>query len=204
MKKLKIGLIDYNNGNLGTLKTNLSVLGFRCLISDSKEILDGCDVLLLPGVGAFAPAVLELQKKKLDKYLIDKADHNKPIVGICLGMQLLAKASMENGYQLGLGIIPYIVEALPTVSSHIGWNSISLSAPDQSFLETKNSDFFFNHSYAYLNAENFEICRANIAGSSFVAALRYKNVIGLQFHPEKSQKAGMILLKRIIQDLSFV
>ena len=204
MKRLIVGRIDYNNGNLGTLKTNLSALGIRCLISDAKEILNGCDVLLLPGVGAFAPSILELQKKKLDQYLIEEAEHNRPIIGICLGMQLLAQASMENGHHLGLGIIPYMVEALPTGSSHIGWNSISLSAPDQSFLETEKSDFFFNHSYAYLNAGRFEICRSNVDGNSFVAALRYRNVIGLQFHPEKSQKAGMTLLKQIIEDLVLV
>lgn len=204
MKKHKIGLVDYNSGNLGTLKIALSGMGYRCVISDSRETLSDCDVLLLPGVGAFAPAMLELRKKKLDQYLIDEVDNNKPIIGICLGMQLFGKASMENGHHFGLGIIPFTVEALPEGNSHIGWNSISMEVADRCFLEAADSDFYFNHRYAYLNAGIFTICSANQNGVNFVAALRYKNLIGLQFHPEKSQHSGITLLKQIIEDLLIV
>lgn len=204
MTKCRIGLIDYNNGNLGTLKINLNALGFRCVVSNTKDSLQQCDVLILPGVGAFGPAMLELQKRDLDYFLIEEAARNKPIIGICLGMQLLAKSSTEKGYNLGLGIIPHVIEAFPSGVSHIGWNSISLSICEQSFMEAANEEFFFNHSYAYMNAGEFEVCKANIKGHNFVAALRYKNVVGLQFHPEKSQKSGLALIKRIIQDLANV
>lgn len=199
--KIKIGLVDYNIGNLGTLKANLSKLGFRCVISNDKTVLQECDVLLLPGVGAFADAMKNLQEMKLDQFLIEEAHNGKPIVGICLGMQLLAKLSAENGNHAGLGIIPYSVEALPSNIFHIGWNSISLSVEDPIFSETTCDEFFFNHKYAFTAAGKYQICTTQINDHTFVAALRYKNVIGLQFHPEKSQKAGLVLIKKIIRDL---
>ncbi len=199
--RIKIGLVDYNTGNLGTLKTNLNKLGFRCVISNDRTTLHGCDVLLLPGVGAFPDAMIQLQETKLDQFLIEEAHNNKPIVGICLGMQILAQSSVENGYHAGLGIFPYDVEALPSNIFHIGWNSISLSVKGPSFFETKCEEFFFNHKYAVMNAEKYQICTSEIHGHTFVAALRYKNVVGLQFHPEKSQQAGRLLIKKVIRDL---
>jgi glutamine amidotransferase len=126
MKKPTIGVVDYGLGNHNSVLQTLSYLNLRCRISDDYRLLEACDLLLLPGVGAFRPAMQALQRTGLDRFLLDQVECHKPILGICLGMQLLGNSSLENGWTAGLGFIPSDVVPLETGSWHIGWNKCAL------------------------------------------------------------------------------
>ena len=106
MTKRMVGIVDYGVGNHASLINNISRIGHRCRLSDDESVLNNCDLLLLPGVGAFCPAIEALKRKKLDTFIVDYAQKSRPILGICLGMQLLTNASYEGGYNQGLGLIP--------------------------------------------------------------------------------------------------
>jgi glutamine amidotransferase len=195
-----VGVIDYGIGNHASLHQTLYDVGHRCRISDDAGVLGQCDMLLLPGVGAFRPAMQALKAKALDALVAEQAHRGKPILGICLGMQMLAEASQEGGDTKGLGLIPGEVVSLGEPRWHIGWNAIETTQDDPIFRPSEGDSFFFNHSYAYKGPEKFQVCRAT-SGAVIAAGVRRDNVIGVQFHPEKSQSAGHALLKRIIEGL---
>ena len=201
MSKLKVGIVDYGIGNQTSVLNCIKSIGFKGFITDEIEILNNTDVLILPGVGAFEPTMRILKKKNLDKYIIDEGNKNKPIIGICLGMQLLAKTSSEKGINNGLDLIPGRVETLSEEESyHIGWNSLKILKNSNLILEEKNY-FYFNHSYAFKEIKDYSICSSNYDGIEFNSIIRKNNIVGIQFHPEKSQKTGRTFLKNLIKGL---
>jgi glutamine amidotransferase len=142
-----------------------------------------------------------LERKGLDRFLVDQVARQKPIIGICLGMQLLGKSSSENGRTAGLGLIPGDVVPLGIGSWHIGWNTASLQKPDPLFEVANNQDFYFNHSYAYQALDEFSVCSTTYGSTRFASVVRSGKVAGIQFHPEKSQQAGHNLLRSLIEGL---
>jgi glutamine amidotransferase len=199
--KLTVGIIDYGVGNHNSVRNTLTYLGMRCRVSDDRTLLSACDLLLLPGVGAFRPAMQALESKGLNRFLADQAVHQKPILGICLGMQLLGKSSSEHGRNAGLGLIPADVVALGIGCWHIGWNTVTLQKPDPLFEVAQNQDFYFNHSHAYQALDEFSVCTTSFGDTRFASVVRAGKVAGLQFHPEKSQRAGHALLRSVIEGL---
>jgi len=200
VSKLTIGIVDYNIGNHASVRHALLRLGFRCRTSDNPLALAACDLLVLPGVGAFRLAMNALTEKGLDRFLRDWAGQQKPLLGICLGMQLLTEASQENGYTKGLGLIPGETAPLGMSCWHIGWNTIHAQNSDPIFRPSDNKSFYFNHAYAYRGPEKFQACHA-VHGETVTAAIRRDKLVGVQFHPEKSQSDGLVLLKNIVEVL---
>jgi glutamine amidotransferase len=200
MTKVTVGIVDYGIGNHASVRHALNELGWRCRISDEAAVLESCDLLVLPGVGAFRPAIDAIRARGLDAYLIEYAGRKRPLLGICLGMQLLAQASHEDGFTHGLGLVPGEVTALPAPRWHIGWNTIDQVQTDALFSGSNGEAFYFNHSYAYRGPIEFQVCRS-VAAEEFASAIRRDNIVGVQFHPEKSQAAGRALLRRLIGGL---
>ncbi|MCX6938749.1 MAG: imidazole glycerol phosphate synthase subunit HisH [Verrucomicrobia bacterium] len=200
MSRLGIGIVDYGVGNLTSVGRTLYALGYRCKISSRPEDLDAQDLLVLPGVGAFPPAMAALEARGLTGYLRDRAAAGRPLLGICLGMQLLAESSTEYGLTAGLGLIRGRVCALPSLRSHIGWNQIALAGDDPLFSAVGDETFYFNHSFALECAPGLVRATATLR-TTFPVIVRQGAVIGIQFHPEKSQLAGRNLLRNVIHGL---
>lgn len=201
MSKLTVGIVDYGVGNHNSVRHTLHFLGFRCRVSDDHGVLKACDLLLLPGVGAFRPAMQALEAKGLDRFLLDQAARQRPLLGICLGMQLLARASYENGRTAGLGLIPGEVVPLGIRRWHIGWNSVEMHRPDPLFTVADGRDFYFNHSFCYQALDEAAVCATTVGDSVFASAVRKGATAGIQFHPEKSQDAGHLLLRSLVEGL---
>ena len=199
--RLTVGIVDYGVGNHTSVLRCVRELGFRVRISSQQDQLDQSDVLLLPGVGAFPTAMERLHAIGLVGYLQQAAKLGRPLIGICLGMQLLTESSSELGYTPGLGLIPGAVEAIGDPRWHIGWNSLEVS-DSQPLLHVSDGDvMYFNHSYAFQGPEAFVAARSRVyeGGEPLVAAIQRGSVWGLQFHPEKSQAPGLELLERLIR-----
>ncbi len=201
MKRKTIAVVDYGLGNHTSVLRTFQVLGHSCRITRDKEILTAADVLVLPGVGAFPAAMSALHQDGLADFLRELARQDKPFIGLCLGMQLLADESHEQGRTIGLGLIPGTVRPLLGMNWHIGWNSIEAVREDQLMAPSDGESFYFNHSFIFDVSADYQtaICRAG--ESSFTAAVRCGKVVGLQFHPEKSQHAGKQLLSRLLVGL---
>jgi glutamine amidotransferase len=200
MKKLSVGLIDYGMGNHASVTHKLRQLGMRVRISETPELLDQVDVLLLPGVGAFPAAMYELHRRGLIDYISDAVRAQRPLVGICLGMQLLTSASCEYGYTAGLDLIPGEIVPFKGGGWHIGWNALELVRFDRLLQASDGHIFYFNHSFHYQGPEEYQLAITRHR-SPFVSVIRRGKVIGLQFHPEKSQIVGSQLLFNIINGL---
>lgn len=201
MSRLTVGLVDYGVGNLTSVTHALHDAGFRVRLASDSTVLDACDVLLLPGVGAFPSAMRKLRETGLDVYLRDAAKTNRPLLGICLGMQLLAEESFEMGHSQGLGILPGKVIPLRDTPWHIGWNSLKCTVPDSAFQSSHGEFFYFNHSFALDGASEHVAAVAHVPGT-VTAAVRHGRIAGLQFHPEKSQHAGTSLLRALILEIA--
>lgn len=201
MSRIRVGVIDYGAGNLASIGNVLQDAGFRVRISSDYQRLDECEVLMLPGVGAFPPAMLKLRSTGLDSYLRDAAQSGKAIIGICLGMQLLVQESLEQGHTLGLGILPGRVVPLGEKQWHIGWNTVECIGDDTALRSTEGECFYFNHSFHVVDAGGCVTAQARLS-QPVTAAIRSKRVAGLQFHPEKSQRVGIQLLQILIRDIA--
>ena len=193
-----IGIIDYGTGNWQSIRNSFKKLGSICKVSDDPELLKKSDFLILPGVGAFKPAINTIFQKGLNQVITDHAKKGKPIIGICLGMQLLGISSCENGINKGLGLIKSKVVALGENKFHIGWNSIQICKEDNFINKAFEKDYFFNHSYAYKDEGDHVIATSVFKNIKFASIIRFNNIIGMQFHPEKSQDSGNDLLSSII------
>lgn len=195
-----VGIVDYGVGNHASVLRSVRQLGFRARVSHSIDQLDQVDVMLLPGVGAFPMAMERLHSLDLVRYLHRASQLGRPIIGICLGMQLLAESSTEMGLTAGLGLIPGVVEAIGQPRWHIGWNGLEILPGHPLFQESDREVMYFNHSYAYQGPKDFVVasCRVSEGSSAIVAAIARGSVMGLQFHPEKSQAPGLDLLARLI------
>lgn len=196
-----IAVIDYGVGNLFSLCSSLKKIGADTVITSDAEIIKKADKLILPGVGAFEDAAKKLAALGLDDIIIEEANSGKPLLGICLGMQLLFDKSYEFGEHKGLGLIKgeivpmqgRIPEGLKI--PHIGWNSLSIKKETPLFKYTKNNDYvYFVHSFYAANCEENIIADTQY-GIPITAAVSKGNVYGCQFHPEKSGDTGMKILK---------
>ncbi|MCA6574343.1 MAG: imidazole glycerol phosphate synthase subunit HisH [Pseudanabaena sp. M57BS1SP1A06MG] len=201
MSNLSIGIVDYGMGNHASVMHSLKSMGFKVRISDDLEILDRTDILILPGVGAFPSAMQALHDRGLVNYLQKQAEIQRPIIGICLGMQLLTTASYEFDYTLGLNLIEGEIVPLTASKWHIGWNTIKCIQQDSLITSSDAQAFYFNHSFTYQGADKYQIAISQYS-QEITAAICNGNIVGLQFHPEKSQYAGRELLKNLILGLT--
>lgn len=200
-----VAIIDYGVGNLFSLKSSLSSLGAEVIVTADENELKKADQIILPGVGAFEDAIKKLRETSLDKVVIELAKSGKPLMGICLGMQLLFDKSFEYGEHDGLGLMKgEIVPIKNDVSSdlkipHIGWNALKFTnSPSPIFSDISDGDcVYFVHSFYAKNCEKNVIATTEY-GATLTAAVADKNVFGCQFHPEKSGKIGLAILNSFI------
>jgi len=198
---LKIAIINYGMGNLQSVFNALIYIG-DCtpVITDNPDIIKNSDGLILPGVGAFEDAMKQLEIRNLNNILNEEVIINKkPILGICLGMQLLFQGSEENGHHKGLGWLEGYVKKFKISPKlripHIGWNDLSYTKEDTLFNNINNDkNFYFVHSY-YVETDEKNVIALSNYGIDFVAAVKKRNIFGTQFHPEKSHINGLTFLK---------
>ena len=201
MSYITVGIVDYGMGNHASVIHSLRNLGFRVRVSSDQAVLHNTDILVIPGVGAFPAAMQALQQRGLVNYLQQEAREQRPIIGICLGMQLLASASYEFEYTKGLDIIPGEVVAMGSAKWHIGWNTLECVGPESSIRASDGEAFYFNHSFCYQGPSKYWIGLSRHP-DPFASVIRRGKVVGIQFHPEKSQETGKVLLKNLILELT--
>ena len=196
-----ISIIDYGVGNLFSLRSSLRAIGIDADYTGNPAEIRKADKLILPGVGAFRDAREALRSTGLDRVVQEEAGKGKPLMGICLGMQMLFDRSYEYGEYEGLGLIPgeivpmegRIPKVLPI--PHIGWNELMLKQPSPLMKNTANGDYvYFVHSYYAETPAEYVIATTDY-GVEMTAAVQKDNVYGCQFHPEKSSEVGLSILK---------
>lgn len=196
-----IAVIDYGVGNLFSLTSSLNMIGAKCIVTADPDEIKKADKLLLPGVGAFADAINKLTALGLDKVIIEEAKNGKPILGICLGMQLLFEKSYEYGEHKGLGLLAGSVVPMQGVIPselkipHIGWNGLHVKKEHPIFKYIKEGDHvYFVHSYYATDCEASLLATTEY-GEELTAAVAQENITGCQFHPEKSGDIGLSILR---------
>ena len=197
-----IAIIDYGAGNLFSLASSLKHIGEEAIVTGDPDEIRRADRMILPGVGAFGDAAYELSKRGLDKVIKEEALSGKPLMGICLGMQLLFEKSLEYGEHEGLGLIKGTVRPLEGYLPEgykipqIGWNSLTFCGEKHSvFRDIEEGAFvYFVHSY-YGDADPDQLAATCEYGKTVTAAVAEGSVIGCQFHPEKSGETGLSILK---------
>ncbi|MEA4869551.1 MAG: imidazole glycerol phosphate synthase subunit HisH [Christensenella sp.] len=196
-----IAIVDYGVGNLFSLKSSLSMIGAESVVTRSADDLRAAGKIILPGVGAFEDAAKKLSATGLDAVVTEQARAGKPLLGICLGMQMLFERSFEYGEHKGLGLIPgAVVDMRPKIPPerkvpHIGWNALILKQPAHPlFRYIKEGDcVYFVHRFYGVDCEQDTLATAEY-GVELTAAVGRKNVLGCQFHPEKSGRVGLNIL----------
>ncbi len=203
--KNKVVIIDYNMGNLTSVVNAIKYVGGEVMISNKIEDIKEATHLILPGVGAFGDGMKNLKDLGLIELLREQVmKKEKPFLGICLGMQLLAEKGYEGGLNEGLGYIKGEVKRFDFKNKdlrvpHVGWNEINLKKDCPLFNDLKESEvFYFVHSYHLILQENDIITGTCDYGGKFVATIQKNNIFATQFHPEKSQKPGLKILKNFI------
>ena len=197
-----IAIIDYGVGNLFSLKCSFESIGADICVTSDPEVIAKADRIILPGVGAFEDAAKKLRDSGLDKVIKKECADGKPLLGICLGMQLLFERSFEYGEHEGLGLIKGSIRPISDVIDaelkipHIGWNALHFGEnKDELFKYLNEGDFvYFVHSYYGADCAESVIATTEYS-AELTAAVRNKNVCGVQFHPEKSEKVGLSILK---------
>ena len=200
-----VAIVDYGVGNLFSLKSSFAAIGAEVVITAEEEVLKLADRIILPGVGAFEDAAKKLRESGLDNVLKQLVAEGKPLMGICLGMQLLFEKSYEYGCHEGLGLIKGSVRPISDVAPkgykipHIGWNPLIFKTPSPLFKNIKEGDcVYFVHSYYATECEGAVIATTEY-GAELTAAVAHKNVFGCQFHPEKSGEVGLNILKAFVE-----
>ena len=197
----QIAIIDYGVGNLFSLASSLASIGAQVTVTSDADTLRRADKLILPGVGAFVDAARKLCESGLDAVIREEAAAGKPLMGICLGMQMLFERSYEYGEHEGLGLLRG--EVVPMEGRipadlkipHIGWNALHLTRNDSLFRYIRENDcVYFVHSYYASGCGDSVIATAEY-GAELTAAVRKGSVMGCQFHPEKSGKVGLAILR---------
>lgn len=196
-----VGIVDYGIGNQASVRHALTDIGFRVHVSADPEVLAKSDVFVLPGVGAFPAAMQALEHRGLAGFVRQRAAEGAPLLGICLGMQLLATRSFEYQLTPGLGLIDGEVVPLAGAKWHIGWNSLRCW-DDPLIAPSNGATFYFNHSFMFRCSPKHQVATASHFGD-VPAVVRRGKIVGLQFHPEKSQQAGRVLLRNIITGLHY-
>ena len=198
-----IASVDYGVGNLFSLKSSFDYIGEPCIVTGEAREIRRCERILLPGVGAFADAAQKLRDQHLDAVIIGETKKGKPLLGVCLGMQLLLARSLEYGEHKGLCLIDgSILPVRPVIPKdykvpHIGWNALHFANGNKHplFQFIEEGDFvYFVHSYYAAECAGAVIATAEY-GAELTAAVAKDNVMGVQFHPEKSGEVGLRILK---------
>ena len=196
-----IAIIDYGVGNLFSLKSSFAMIGADAVVTGDADVIRSAERIILPGVGAFGDARKKLADSGLDQVLIEEAKKGKPVMGICLGMQMLFDKSYEYGEHDGLGLIPGEVVAMsgridPQLKiPHIGWNALSMRGGHPLMKYVKDGDcVYFVHSFYAENCKAHTLATAEY-GIDVTAAVAKDNVMGCQFHPEKSGTVGLNILR---------
>lgn len=204
--KQKVVVIDYGMGNTWSVISAIKYLGMNCELSNAKSKILDADCIVLPGVGSFKKGVINLKKLDIFELLKNQfSNKNKKILGICLGFQLLGISSTEDGFLEGLNLIPAKVEKFDFKNKnlkipHIGFNSVNYDNNDYLFKNlNNNNDFYFVHSYRFINKPLDGIISTCHYGQEFIATYHNENIFGTQFHPEKSQSNGLIVLKNFFE-----
>jgi len=195
-------IVDYGIGNLFSLVSSFSEIGEEAVVTSDVATIEAADRIILPGVGAFEDAAKKLRASGLDKVVIAETEKGKPLMGICLGMQMLFEKSYEYGEHEGLGLIKGEVVPLQGAISkdlkipHMGWNKLEYEGERDEIFKYLEEDTFvyFVHSFYATGCEDSLIATAEY-GTRVTAAVRSGNVFGCQFHPEKSGKVGLAILK---------
>lgn len=197
-----IAVIDYGVGNLFSLCGSLRKLALQAVVTSEAETVRACDRLILPGVGAFGDAARKLSETGLGRVILEEVEKGKPLLGICLGMQLLFEKSFEYGEHRGLGLIPGCVRPLEEALRgslkvpHIGWNALHILRKDDPLLRyTEEGDaMYYVHSFYAADCEAYTLAVSEY-GIPVTGAVRNGRVFGTQFHPEKSGNEGLQILR---------
>ncbi|HBA82750.1 MAG TPA: imidazole glycerol phosphate synthase subunit HisH [Verrucomicrobia bacterium] len=194
-----IGIVDYGMGNLRSVFNALVFLGFEATVVHQPDGLEACDRLILPGVGAYAHAMQNLHAKGFIPVLQELSAQGRPLLGICLGMQMFSTTGSEPVLCQGLNLIAGEVipmQARPEMPlPHVGWNTVRLRSAHPLFSGVREGDVYFVHSYCFHPAVEADILCVSEYGGEFISGVAHGNVVGLQFHPEKSQNVGMRILE---------
>lgn len=202
---MKIAIIDYGMGNIHSVAKAVALFGAKSVITNKKSEISSCDKIVLPGVGAFDDAILELEKQDLVSLIKDQISQKKPFLGICLGMQLLLEGSQEAKASRGLGIFGGEVVKFSHKNGlkvpHMGWNDLKVVSDNCPLLNgvAKDSQVYFCHSYYPKPTDNAVIAATTDYGLEFASVLWKDNVYGAQFHPEKSQTVGLKIISNFVK-----
>ena len=193
-------IVDYRAGNLTSVKLAFNALGAETVISSDPEVIRSAERVVFPGVGAAASAMASLRELGLTEAVRDAASSGRPFIGICLGMQILFDHSEEDGGVDLLGVLPGKVRRFPDVAGfkvpEIGWNDVQTDGTER-FIRS-GDEFYFVHSY-YAELNPFTVGRTSYAGVEFTSAVRKGSLFATQFHPEKSGRIGLALLKAFLE-----
>ena len=193
-----IALVDYGMGNLRSVEKALEYVGLRVLRTSDPEVVKKSRAVVLPGVGAFKDAVYNLKRLGLYDAILLHIESGKPFLGICLGLQLLFERSYEFGEEKGFGVLEGEVVLLPPTVKipHIGWNQLWKRRESKVLEGIEDGEFvYFVHSYRVIPKKDDVVLTLTDYGEYFVSSVEYENIFAVQFHPEKSQKVGLKLLK---------
>ena len=196
MRSALIEVVDHGSGNCGPLQACLRLAGFNVVIRSNLEASRSADALILPGVGNFGFGMRTLRSRGLDQYICDWAASGSPLVGICLGMQMLFQTSDEGKGEKGLNLLEGSSSALDHGGFHIGWNHTTFIGQPR-----HSGDYFYNHSFHVNTRQEYVAGTVDFEGKALVASVRCANIYGFQFHPEKSQDQGLALLRSTLQDV---
>ena len=201
-----IAIVDYGVGNLFSLRSSFAAIGKEAVVTNDRAVLRAADHIILPGVGAFGDAERKLRESGMDRAVLEEAASGKPLLGICVGMQLLFDRDYEFGIYQGLGLVPGEVRSITEVTGtelkipQIGWNALHfVTAADRAkcrlFEGVREGDYvYFVHSYAAFDCGPYTTAVTEYGGV-LTAAVQKENVYGTQFHPEKSGKVGLRILE---------
>jgi glutamine amidotransferase len=200
-----VAVVDYGMGNLRSVYNAIDLLGFEVNIINSPDKLNDFDRIILPGVGSYGVCMKNLNSSGFSQAIKEFVNTGRPLIGICLGMQVLSDKGLEGGEFQGLGLIEGDVARLELTDQqlkipHVGWNAVSFSNPNHPLAKglKQDSNFYFTHSYYFSTKKDENIFGVTSYGKDFVSAIIKENVFATQFHPEKSQDCGLTLLKNFL------
>ncbi len=200
-------IVDYGMGNIGSVRNAFGALGMPAIVAADRRALEAAAAIVLPGVGAFGKAMANLASLDLIGPLSEQVvERKKPFLGICLGLQLIATESFEQGHHKGLGWIDGAVVDVTSAPGlavpHVGWSELSYAADDPAFARiARDSCFYFDHAYT-LTGDPGPVIATVEYGAPIVAAIRRGNILATQFHPEKSQRNGLKLLRNFTNTMT--
>lgn len=197
---MKLGIVDYGVGNIYSLTKAFERIGIDIVVSGDGRVLDSCSGIILPGVGAFCDASSNISEKGLEEVILKQAAKGKLVMGICLGMQLLFDYSTEGGRYKGLGLLKGWVDRIPDTVKvpHMGWNTLNIKKECKILGGVKEGSFmYYVHSYYVRDADASDVCAVSSYGVDIAGVVMRDNIVGLQFHPEKSGKAGFKIIENV-------